>query len=510
MGDRWVFLGISCFLLLAGLLGCSPTPSGGRSEPDPVVEELKALDAVASGVEESASSGGEELLTLGEALEQELTSEDLGVLLSNYLAWLEATSGHASWAPDAEFYALVERLRGLPLMGGMPERSVDGKSTGTGELRWREGALVLSNVRPRCGLSCDGQALLYAMADLGLSQIERYYTDLLTSGVDCLQDAAKMGKCAALGTCTWDEWGLFVGGCAAFLTNAALEFSGASKARAAYALTKLVTGLWSAGSLGVQAQQWKDDCQVHQATECGQVPCPADQVVCHAVNGTASSCCPPGSCTGCATCDAWCGEECCTLGQTCVEGACVACARGCGEGCCTGETWCLDPEAVACDACESPCGDVCCPEGTTCAGSSGECCEVECNGQCCDADEACVGTPGSCCASPCGDRCCGAGEVCDPSTERCVRPAGCDDGPTLDCPTLCNESVAEAERRCAAMGGVLENVDLAGCVAGCQCIFEALPNFSACLLDPSCPGCEDAEAVVDGCQQAQAVCRIEE
>lgn len=121
-----------------------------------------------------------------------------------------------------------------------------------------------------------------------------------------------------------------------------------------------------------------------------------------------------------------------------------------------------------------------------------------------------MGSPPSCCAQPCGTACCGGGQVCDPATERCQTPAGCEDGVVINCQEVCEEAINQAINQCNARGGVLEDIDVAGCLASCQCMLTAIPNLGACFERPQCPGCEDLQSVVEGCGQAQAICRVGE
>jgi len=536
MSTTWSWF-LVALVVLGGAGGCSgDRPHGDRSGNDgvgdPAAAEVQALEAVAEQVERDLAAGGPELAALADVLEQRLGPRDVSVLAGNYLAMLESYRTKTPWQPDEDFYLLVDRLRDVPLLTGLPAREAAPPLAPSGPTAWRA-ALILSNVEPACGFSCEAQGALYALLDLGAGEVKKYYADLLFSGVDCLQDAGKLGTCVAAQTCTWADFTLFVGGCAALTANVALEVTGASKVKTAYVFLKKVLTIWSVGSLTASFADWVAACHDHQATSCPGSLCEGGGRVCLAANGSGATCCPAAqSCFECVGCLTPCGiADCCGLGQRCDAGQCQTCTSGCGPSCCGPVEICANPEQGVCAPCANPCGLTCCPAGTTCLEALHECCAVTCGNGCCADGEACLGSPPRCCASPCGDQCCGPGEscvgvpprccaapcgdeccasgqVCDPATQTCGAAGSCDDAPAIDCAALCDQAIASAQQQCAAMGGTLESTDPTGCIADCRCLLAAIPNLGACLTEPSCPGCEDLPQDMERCGQQQVLCQI--
>lgn len=528
MPGRHFLLVVLAVAFLGGFIASSCGGGSSDGPSDPVYAELLALEKVASRMETDLDGGGGELLALADLLEGRLTPADVTVLARNYLSMMEAYRSGTRFEPDAEFYAVVDRLRDLPFFSDMPARGSPAARGGglaaraappahdsdlAGGPGRRVSALFLSNVTPACAFSCAAQGTLYALLDYGVGEVKKYYVDILASGVDCLQDAAKIGKCAASGTCTWSDFTLFAGGCASVSANVALEVSGASKVKTAYVLLKKVLSIWSVGSLAASSADWISSCISFQASNCPPAACAGGERACTAVNGTGSRCCPAsqacGECTGCAI---PCGPGCCAVGQRCDDGECVTCTSGCGPSCCGPDEVCADPGSGSCLPCDNPCGKECCPSGETCLESMRACCEVPCGADCCLAGEACMGLPPRCCDDPCGDDCCEPGEVCNPTAGSCEAPAGCGDSVSLDCGALCNEALAQARQRCAAMGGTLESADTSACVKSCKCLVAAVPGMGACLKNPSCPGCEDIEsdlsAAMGQCGRAEVLCKV--
>jgi len=477
--------------------------SGSSPTTDPTLAEIQALEQVASSMEADLQAGGGRLLNLAERLAERMTPEDVTTLVRNYQQMMESYRMGEPWQPADDFYALVDRLRDLPFFSEMPSRSAQG-SRSTAGLASRSSALFLSNAKPVCGLSCEAQGALYGLLDYGAGEVKKYYADLLFSGVDCLQDAAKMGKCVAAGTCAWGDFTLFVGGCASLSANVALEVSGASKVKTAYVLLKKVLSIWSVGSLASSFADWVSACKEFQAQDCPRAPCDAGQKVCLAVNGAGSTCCPGAqSCAECVSCTVPCGLGCCVVGQRCDAGECATCASACGPTCCTQKEICANPEIGLCAPCDNPCGLTCCPAATTCVESLWTCCENPCGSACCNPDESCIGSPPRCCATPCGDDCCAPGQVCDPDSTSCKNPPGCGASQGLDCQAVCAQALAQAKARCDALGGTLSSTDTSECVAACKCLVAEVPNLLTCMSNPACPGCEQ---IVDALSAAQQKC----
>lgn len=508
----WMLMA-AVFVAASGL-GCGSDKNqsaggGGGGGGDPAREQVLALERVASSVEADVQAGGAELEALADLLEQRLTPEDVSILARNYLAMLESYRTQSSWEPDEDFYALVDRLRDLPFLAEMPGRPGEPEVAEEG-LAVQASAIILANATPACGFSCEAQGALYALLDYGAGEIKAYCMDLLFSGVDCMQDAAKMGQCTASQTCTWGDFTLFVAGCASLSANVALELSGASKVKAAYVLLKKVMAIWSVGALASSFADWVAGCHDYQASACLATPCAQDERTCLAATGAGATCCPQqGPCAACAQCQVPCGDGgCCASGQRCDAGQCTTCASSCGPTCCSAKEICANPEIGQCAPCDNPCGLTCCPPEATCLEAMRECCMAPCGGTCCVEGEICLGAPASCCERPCGDRCCAAGQVCDPASMTCGTPGSCADAPPIDCPSVCAEAMEQALARCTAMGGTLRSTDLSGCITNCRCLLTAVPGLSACMLDPTCPGCDELEAAMEGCAQSQVLCDV--
>lgn len=504
---------------MAALLAMSCGNAGG-SEPDPDEEELRAVERAAAALDQS---GPDELAALGLALETRLTADDMVVLARTHTAFVDALSSGTRFVPSPAFYALVDRLRDLPIVGLLPETresvwtttaatlTTDGALTGP-PLGRRHGALYLNTLKPRCGVPCALQVATWTTLDLGLTTLDRFYGGLVASGVDCAKALFDTSACleGVPTPCGQSALAQTLGDCAAFLGDLSLEVSGVSKAKQAYALSKLVIGLWGAGSLAVSAQGWVESCWAHQRTDCAAaVTCADDARACVATNGAGTLCCPKAeSCVSCGACALPCGDTCCALGQRCDGGVCTSCKTGCGSGCCLAGEYCPEPESGTCEACDAPCGDTCCAPGTSCSEATGTCCETPCGASCCGEGEACLGAPPSCCDRPCGDECCDPDQVCDAAGGGCVSAGGCGDAPAIDCSALCAKSAQDAADLCAAKGGVLTPLDVPACVASCKCKVNAVPNLADCLRGLSCAGCDRLESAMETCGQIRATCTV--
>lgn len=499
--------------VVAGLLASScGGESGEEQASDPVLAEVQALERVATDVEKDLLSGGARLLALADALGERMTQEDVTVLARSYRDMMESYRAGRPWEPGDDFYALVDRLRDLPFLADLPVRRAAVPEK-TGGLSSRVSALFLANAVPVCGFSCEAQGALYGLLDYGAGEVKKYYVDLLASGVDCLQDAAKMGQCIAAVTCGWSDFTLFVGGCASMSASVALEVSGAGKVKTAYVLLKKVLSIWSVGSLASSFADWVSACKEHQVRQCPAGGCTAGNRLCMAANGSGATCCPVSqTCADCTSCAVSCGLGCCAVGQRCAEPECATCASACGPTCCTAKEVCANPDIGLCAPCDNPCGLACCPAGTTCLESLQQCCDTPCGSACCGGDEECIGFPPRCCESRCGDDCCEPGQICDPGSMSCKDPPGCGDAPKIDCNEICAEAMAQAKARCRAMGGTLSTTDTSECVTACKCLIAEVPNFVGCLLNPDCPGCDDVQedlaAAQKKCGRAEVLCQV--
>jgi|GEM_PF-6752377 len=486
---------------------CSSNKSSGiTNQKDKVFQELMALEGIAQDIEKDLAQGGAELSVLGQELEASLTNEDVSILVRNYLAMMEAYRNNQKFQPDDDFYAVVEKHRDLPFFSKMPART---KSASTGALSTKQSALALNNIKPLCGLPCAAQGTLWGLVDFGVSEIQKYYTNLLASGVDCLQSAGKMGQCASSSTCSYGDWLQFAGDCLALSGEVAISL--APPAKGALALCKTILGLWSAGSLLASTADWISDCYTYQSEHCLNNQCGEDERLCMATNGTGSKCCETKKfCYECTLCSHPCGfDKCCATGQRCEDGQCVTCASACGSSCCLEKEVCANPDMGLCAPCDNPCGMTCCPDGTTCLKGTYQCCANPCGLLCCGEDEECVGMPPVCCENPCGDQCCGKGQACNEATNTCETPSDCDDTTPLNCNQLCQIALAQIQAECASMGGTIENPDISICLSACQCLMAKVPNISACLKNPSCPQCADLEEVSEECG-GEYICKITE
>ncbi len=476
------------FLTILLVTGCGVDRRHG--DGDPAVQELEALNQLAGSLEAKALAGDQTLVALSRALEERLTPADVGVLVRNYRGMLEGISSNTAWQPDAEFYATLERLSDLPVLSELPSRvdakRIDGVERGGLRLATRSSALVLGQLQPKCGISCDAQALSYGYVDLALDHVEKFFISILASGVDCAKSGGELAKCEVDEKCTATDLAFKLGDCAVFAGGLIIDLSGYAEIKLGYAVAKLAIALWTAGSIGKSAALWANDCRNFQKQKCTEKTCPSGERLCYATNGAAATCCPTGlGCMTCAVCKDLCGETCCALGQRCDGGTCTTCATPCGTRCCTANELCDPAFGGSCVPCDNPCGSLCCPAGSQCIPSTLQCC-----------------------AAPCGTSCCAAGQTCNPTTLKCESPTGvCDGFPPLNCAALCQQGAEMAAQQCAEKNGTLDPINMPACLADCQCILDAIPNFAACLVGPQCPDCADAEAVVKACERYKTVCK---
>ncbi|MBT9555239.1 MAG: hypothetical protein IV100_04375 [Myxococcales bacterium] len=488
------------------------------SEPDPDEVELKAIDQAASALDLAARESVDQLSALGDAFDERLTDDDIVVLFRNHAAFLEAMGSNTQFVPDAAFLALVERLRDLPFLELLPE-PVDAASELTSALRsehldQRAGALYISTLEPGCALPCTLQASTWAMLDLSITTLEKYFGGLVASGVDCAKSIADSIPCfkepPKVGSpCGRAEMIGNTVDCAAFIGEVGLELSPLSKAKQAYALSKLIIGLWGAGRLAVASQAWVEKCRAYQAAGCPEPGCGENERKCLAVNGVGSKCCPTSaSCVECGACAEPCGETCCALGQRCDGGVCTTCTVGCGSRCCVAGEFCPEPESGTCELCGNPCGTTCCEDDATCIAATGTCCDSPCGTECCGDDEECIsdGGPPSCCDRPCGGECCDPDQLCDPNGGGCVVMGGCDDLPPVNCSQMCTEAAQQFAEQCAAKEGVLTPLNIPECVSACSCKLNQVPDLIGCLMGLACVGCDKLESVVDTCGTPEAKC----
>ena len=511
---------VAVWVVFSGWMGCASEDSdGGRSTSgsvDPVREELGQLESIAHQLEQEVDFGGDALAAMAEQLELRLTEQQISALARNYLAMMEAYSSQEPWQPDADFYDLVDAYRDLPFLSGMPARATvgeEGAMDDSGKVT-RGQALFLANATPVCGFSCEAQGTLYGLLDLGASGIKRYYVDILTSGVDCLQFAGRLGQCAAPGTCSWGDLTQFFGDCAAFTVSAGIAVSPVGNLRTTYVFMRTVLSLWSTGSLSIRLIDWISTCKEYQSTSCNPPHCADGEKPCLAVNGAASSCCPIfSSCIDCGMCDQPCGAEgCCSLGQRCDDGQCSTCFTACGDSCCTRNEVCSDPQSGRCEPCDNSCGFVCCSSEEVCLESMHDCCGNPCGSACCGSTEVCIEATLTCCEVPCGSECCDpdqvcrAGRFCDYPLDPNPGSDFCENPPAIDCAVVCEEAIAVAIADCAEMGGTLGPVNIAECIAACQCRLEVFPGLAACYDDPTCPGCTNPPAELQNCASPSVAC----
>jgi len=498
----------ACGSLVALLLfvsSCSSNKSSGNTnQNDKVFQEVMALEGVAEDIEKDLAQGGAGLLSLGQSLQTSLTNEEVSVLFRNYLAMMEAYRNNQRFQPDKDFYALVERHRDLPFLSKMPAPT---EGVSTSALSTKQSALALNNIKPSCGFPCPAQGTLWGLVDYGVSEVKKYYVDLVASGVDCLQSAGKMGKCDASSTCSYGDWLQFAGDCLALSGEVLLSL--APEVKGAYAFSKMILGLWSAGSLVASTADWISECYTYQSEHCPNSQCGEDERLCLATNGTGSKCCETKKfCSECTLCSNPCGfDGCCATGQRCDDGQCVTCKSACGSSCCVEKEVCANPDMGLCAPCDNPCGLTCCPNGTTCLEATFECCANPCGLVCCAEGEKCIGMPPMCCDNPCGDECCAKGQTCNQDTNTCETPQGCDDTTPLNCNQLCQQLLAQFQAECAQKGGTVENPDISICLGACQCLMSKVPNIGACFKNPSCPQCANLESVQSECP-GEYVCKI--